>query len=265
LAVLVVVVGCGSAATTDSTSGGPAGRTFWSETITVDGTTTTLAPVAGAPGRATLELRTDGRIVANAGCNSSAGTYSLDGSTLRVSELATTAMGCDPPALMAQDEWFAGFLRGGPSWRFEGDRLTLTSGATQIAFVDRRVADPDRPLVGITWRVDTVFGGGGTASSSAGDKPTITFAADGTLSYTDSCAGGRARWRQDGSDLVIHDQQANPTVATCPPSADSAEDRALRDTLDAGASTMAIEGPSLTLRRGDEGIGLRAEGPPPTR
>jgi heat shock protein HslJ len=44
-----------------------------------------------------------------------------------------------------------------PSWRLNGDELTLTSGGTTITLLDRKIAEPDFPLDGIRWKVVTTI------------------------------------------------------------------------------------------------------------
>lgn len=230
--------------------------------ITKSGTPTTLVPAGnGTPGTASVSFQPGGKISAGAGCNGTNGRYEIDGTTLRVTEGQSTLMGCDP-AVEAQDSWFKQFISSGPTLVLAGDTLTLSKDSTVIVFKDRKVTDPDRPLAGPTWTVDTVFGNGGTASSTVGPKPTVVFADDGTLTYDDSCAGGSASWKRTGDQITFSNREANPTAAPCPPS-DSREEAALEKTL-AGSWTMKIDGPRLDLRRGDEGIGLRADVVPQT-
>ena len=70
----------------------------------------------------------DGRISANAGCNTQNGDVEVvDGQLRLTSQLASTMMGCEEP-LMAQDQWVASFLEADPDVTLDGDALTLTAG-----------------------------------------------------------------------------------------------------------------------------------------
>jgi len=232
-------------------------RSFTSVSITKNGTAMTLVPTGdGKPGTVLLEFRPGHKMSANAGCNGVSGDYELDGAKLRVPEPMSTLMGCDP-AMEAQDQWLRSFIADGPTLAIDGDTLTLSDNSTVIEFEDREVADPDRPLVGPTWTVDTVYSGG-TVGSTAGSKPTVVFAEGGRLTYHDSCAGGRAKWKRNDNQITFSEQQPNPTAVPCPPS-DSREEEALVKTLNGGTWTMEIDGPRLDLKRGDEGIGLRTD------
>ena len=71
-----------------------------------------------------------------AGCNSINGAYTLEGSTLTLSEnAASTMMACDQ-ALMEQDQWLIGFLTGGVEVTEDGGRLTLTADEVTLELVE---------------------------------------------------------------------------------------------------------------------------------
>lgn len=232
-----------------------AGRTFLSTSIVKAGTPTTLVSNTEGPGRIRIEFREGGKVNAHAGCNGIGGDYTIEGTTLKVTEGGMTAMACDPPAAMEQDTWFAGILSGGPTFVVDGDTLTLTAGTTVIELTDREVADPDRALVGPTWTVDTVIQGD-TASSSAGSAPTVVFAADGTFRYDDSCGGGKVRWTQDGDRLTFSQPDPDPANQMC--STMTHAEAALRQLIEAGSASIEIEAARLTLMAGEDGIALRA-------
>ena len=101
---------------------------------------------------------TDGELAASAGCNTMGGAYRIEEGLLVVEGGAITEMGCDEQR-HAQDDWLFGFLGSQPAIAQEGDKLTLTSGETVIALQDREVAEPDLPLTGTTWTVDTILCG----------------------------------------------------------------------------------------------------------
>ncbi|HET6966993.1 MAG TPA: META domain-containing protein [Ornithinibacter sp.] len=72
----------------------------------------------------------DGRISANAGCNTMSGPATWDGETLEVEgPLASTMMACEEP-LMEQDTWVSDFLTSSPALAVDGDELTLGDDST---------------------------------------------------------------------------------------------------------------------------------------
>jgi heat shock protein HslJ len=70
-------------------------------------------------------------VVAEAGCNSMRGGWSVVDGVLAVETLAATLIGC-PDDLQAQDQWLAAFLEGGPAVAVDGDVLTLTAADATI-------------------------------------------------------------------------------------------------------------------------------------
>jgi heat shock protein HslJ len=126
-----VSAGGGGGGATEVTFDDLIGKSYVSTAVTghelVDGTEVNLTFI-------------DGRISALAGCNTQNGDASLDGDTLVVERLASTMMACEDP-LMAQDEWLAGFLEGGPQVALDGAQLTLTAGDEVIELEEQQPAD----------------------------------------------------------------------------------------------------------------------------
>jgi heat shock protein HslJ len=184
----IAVAACGSAAGATSVpsplgdSSGLDGRTFLSTSI--EGRTL----VAGSRVRLAFDA---GKVGASAGCNSMSGAYSIAGGHLKVAEMSTTEMGCDA-ALMAQDQWLAGFLADTAA-TLSGDTLKLTAGGVTLTLTDRVVADPDRQLAGTHWLLDSIVNGDVVSSVPVGVTASITFA-DGNVAISTGCntAGGTA-------------------------------------------------------------------------
>jgi heat shock protein HslJ/tRNA A37 threonylcarbamoyladenosine synthetase subunit TsaC/SUA5/YrdC len=89
------------------------------------------------------------------GAGAAAGELLTDG-RLSIDGLGGTQVGYQPP-LRDQEEWLKTFLTSKPSWRLNGDELSLSSGSTTITLLDRKVAEPDFPLDGIGWGVVTTI------------------------------------------------------------------------------------------------------------
>jgi heat shock protein HslJ len=130
LALAIVLTACGDdggddVSTDDGGSGGSevtfddlVGKTFVSTSVTGHEIVTDSV--------ITLEF-IDGRISANAGCNTQNGDAAVEDGALVVGDLASTMMACEDP-LMAQEQWLAGFLEADPTIALDGAQLTLTSG-----------------------------------------------------------------------------------------------------------------------------------------
>jgi len=196
LVSLLAAAGCGSPGddagdTTPGTTPAelPAaldGRTFVSTEVT--GT----ALVAGT--RVTLTFDTsDGETATlggSAGCNSFGSPFWITDGDLQAEAFSMTEMGCEQ-ALMDQDSAVLAFLSSRPGIELDGDRLVLTGDTITMTFLDREVADPDRPLVDTTWTVDTVLTDLSASTIPLGITPTLVF--DGTQVLVDSgCNTGSA-------------------------------------------------------------------------
>jgi heat shock protein HslJ len=179
----VALAGCaqGSGGSSGTGSDPLNGRTFLSTSVRHAGQDRPL--VSGT--RISLEF-TDRGLIARPGCNIMSGPVRLDGGRLVVTELATTDMGCAQPQ-MDQDTWFAGLLNRGPTWQLTGDTLVLTADQDEIRLLDRRVANPDKALVGTHWVVDTLYTSQVAESAPADVVATLDFGADGILRADTSC------------------------------------------------------------------------------
>jgi heat shock protein HslJ len=252
-AVLLMVTGCGDeTGATAGTDGGPDGRTFLSESIIEGGAPREL--VDGT--RIRLEFTDDGRIVANAGCNTLFSDVSIGDRTLDVGLVGGTEMGCDED-LHDQDTWLAAFLESDPEWALDGDRLTLTSGTIEMVLLDRMEADPDRPLEGTRWVVDTIITGDAASSMFAGTEDLAWLMIDGDR-FTAS-SGCRD---VDGSVAVDDDRlrfsDAVQTDPICPPELEEVDTVLL--TILTGDVDFEITANRLRLDHPDGvGLGLHAD------
>lgn len=226
--------------TTDTTGPSLDGRTFLATTSTgfdiVDGTTVRIEFA-------------DGLLRASAGCNILGGSYTLDVDVLRVEGgLDMTEMGCDE-ALMTQDSRLADLLSSSPTVALDGDTLTITSSAASITFVDREVADPDRPLEGTMWTLTTVVDGE-SASSLPSDAVSTIQLVDGRLLVATGCNTGSAAAAVEGDTLVLGPLAL--TKMACDDARMQLESAVVA--VLAGTVEVAIEAGTLTLTSGDRGL-----------
>ncbi len=199
----------------------------------------------------------DGDLSANAGCNTLAGGYTVDGGTLTAGPLAMTEMACEPD-LMAQDEWLAELLGSGPTLTLDGDELTVDGGNGSLTLLDREVAEPDVPLEGTRWVVDGIVTGEAVSSIPADVVASLTIDA-GTAAVETGCNTGSAAVEVGARTLVFGPLAI--TLVACPPEVTDVEQAVLR-TLD-GSVDHEIDGDRLALRRdtsdGVVGLELVAE------
>lgn len=242
------LVGCGAGGTSPAAprTDGSAAMTYVVKTVTEAGQARPL--VKGSQIRVTFD---GGRITISAGCNTMSGTYRLAGSRLRVHGLATTDMGC-PEALMAQDSWIAG-LFAAPATLVTGQHPSITARRTVLTLVDRRVASPDRPLVGQRWLLAGLTNA--ATASSAGAQVFLQIDAGGTARIDERCTWLTADATVEGDAIIWGPLTQHPH--SCPYSknqgAEAILDRAVRHVL-TGTTTATVVEKSLTITRGADGL-----------
>ncbi|MGK8500094.1 META domain-containing protein [Nocardia asiatica] len=220
----------------------PMGRTFLS--TAVEGT--------AIPGGGPLTISfSEGRVAADAGCNKFSGAVELDGHVLRVSGLATTLMACADDRRDA-DEWLSGLLNSQPSWRLDDSRLTLHTPDRTVTLLDKKVAQPDKPVKGTSWVVTAFISDNSQIRSRALEEaqPTLTIAEDDTVSGSTGCNRLTGSAEVAGTQIVF---RVATTKMLCAPDAMEVEQSVL-EALD-GKTTATVDADVLTLRN-DNGAGL---------
>jgi heat shock protein HslJ len=139
--------------------------------------------------------------------------------------------------------------------RLSGNDLALQRESTIVELADRRVADPDRPLVGTTWQVDSLIDGQTASSVPAGVTATLVFQPDGRVAIESGCNTGSAAYTIDGQTLSL--SAIAVTKRACPGPAAGLE-QAVLAVLGSSPLRYTIEANALTVSAGDRGLGLRA-------
>jgi len=242
VAAALLVVACGSRGAPSPAQASLESRTFLS--TGVEGHDL----VAGTHVRLSFK---DGQVGINAGCNSMTDAYQIVDGRLVTTNVASTAMGCEPP-LMAQDQWVGAFI-GGAMLTLAGDTLTLRNGDTTMTLKDRAVADPDRPLEGTRWVVDGIVAGDTVSSVPQGVTAAITIA-NGRINVETGCNTGGGPAQITDTHLTIGSLAL--TKKGC--AADTmALERAVTAVL-SGAVAYKIEADVLTLVAAPSDGSLRA-------
>jgi len=186
-----------------------------------------------------------------AGCNGHFGTYELRDDALVIDGFGSTTRDCAPD-LEAQDQRVAAFLSSRPLIARSGDRLTLTGVEAALAFLDREVADPDRPLVGEPWTIDTYIDGDIASDVALPDDPTLAFGSDGKLRFYTSCNMGEVDYAATGETLRFSNLGYHQ--AGCPAASPTEAERHVLAVLAPGTATFDIDARRLTIRRGKLGL-----------
>jgi heat shock protein HslJ len=192
----------------------------------------------------------------HAGCNSLGGDYSFCDGKLCIASFGTTDIGCQPD-LQTQDTWLADFFTSKPELLRDGDQLTVKSSAATLLFLDREVANPDRPLTGRTWTVDTFISGGSASNRNLSMNPTLTFNDDGTFAVFSGCNNGSGMWTRDAAELTL--SAVSSTERGCVDEGLAAAEADVQAVIKDGVLEVTIDAARLTLMRGDIGLAATTE------
>jgi heat shock protein HslJ len=202
-------------------------------------------------------LRFDsGRVQAFSGCNSLAGSYSVDGNRVTFGKLVGTLMACAPP-VMAIESAFNKTLTGTLRVRIVKSELTLASesdSTSELVFM----AQPPPTIEGVAWEITLLDNGRqALASPLAGTSLTMLFK-DGSISGTAGCNTFQGKYTRQDNRLMI-----GPVAATrkfCAPEGVMDQERRFLAAIESAAS-WTIEGDVLDLRRANATGLVRARKP----
>jgi heat shock protein HslJ len=195
----------------------------------------------------------DGELAASAGCNSMGGDYRIDSGRLVFDGGWMTEMVCDEERA-AQDDWLFRFLDAQPTIAQDGDKLTLTSGDVVIALLDAEVAEPDLPLTGTTWTVDTIVSGDAASSVPDGALASLVFTDDGRVEVNTGCNTGGGTYEATNDTITV--SEVITTLRACG-GAEGQLESAVRAVITAGDIDYVIDASSLTLMAGDQSLVMR--------
>jgi len=232
----------GSASTTaTTTSTGDSIDGAWTLTSYLTGSTQT--PAAATP--ATIALSTGGRFAGTTGCNNLAGTWtgSANGA-FTITPGPMTLIGCSDPAVTAQETALTTGLVKVTDSTLSASTLTMQDSAGNALFTWKRGPDGIQGSYKVT---GVNNGNGAVVGSSAAEKASITFGADGTVSGNTGCNSFSGTYDVTGSNITINGNVAS-TMMACEADAQAFEQQFLA-ALTASA-TWERNGQTVTLRDG---------------
>lgn len=244
-----------TSATADTTSLAPSspGDALWGRTFVSTAVTGTAIP-GGGPLEVAFPER-DG-IAMSAGCNRGVGSVDLADGVVTTGPIATTMTAC-PGELVGADKWMTDLFASRPGWTYVDDVLTLAAPGVTVVLADKKTTDPDRPVVGTAWVVESLIGPDAVVTSTALDAaaPTLTIGQDGRATGSTGCNRFDGPVRVGDSTITLGPLATTRTA--CPD--DLAEiERTVLHVLD-GEVTYSVEGPTMRLLRADgTGLGLRS-------
>ncbi len=260
LALLAVAAACASPDAGGGSgwlAGGPHaldGRSFVSTRVLEDGAERPLVPGTR------IELSfSEGRLSARAGCNLMGAPYRLAGDRLRLTgDVSMTEMGCDPER-HEQDAWLSAFLGSSPRVRLDGAGLTLVAGRTRIELVDREVVEPDLPLEGTRWELETIVRGGVASSVPAGLHADLRIT-EGRIGGFNGCNEWGAQVVSTSGGVLVLGEVAQTQIGCA--GAAAALERDVNAVITAERIAYEIDGASLVLRAADRELHFEGEPAP---
>jgi heat shock protein HslJ len=153
------------------------------------------------PTRYTVQFLGGNLVYIGADCNSASGRYSIDGTSIAITDIITTLMMCPEGSL---DQEFLEGLQEATSFSINtdsSDQLGLATGpdGQQMLF--------DASLVGVTWQWQAFTGDDEIQAPDDPGRYTLEFADDNSIHVQADCNNGRGDAEIDGDQILL-------TVAT---------------------------------------------------
>ncbi len=190
------------------------------------------------------------------GCNSLLGDFTLADGVMSVSQIMMTEMAC-ATELMEQDTWLVTFMSASPAYVYNDRRLTLTGSDATLVFLDRELADPDRPLVGPLWTIDNYLDGMANTAVNLVNRPTVQFGEDGQVSVDTGCNTGGGTYTVEGNTIAF--SPMNFTRMACVDEDASWAESHVQSVLDGATVTYEIDANHLSLNGESKGLGASTD------
>lgn len=160
-------------------------------------------------------------------------------------------MGCDA-SHHQQDAWIAEFLSSGPQIIVVADRINLVGDQASLHFLNKKLADPDRPLEGLTWIAQRYIEEGSVGVREMDSFPSLNFA-NGQVDIFDSCNQLQGNYVLNSSLLRVTGIVAK-TDHTCGEGNVAETAQHYAELFTDGDFTVDIDANVLTLKRENNGI-----------
>lgn len=215
---------------------------------TLTGTNWTLFGLSGAAVESgpaiTLRFESDGTLGGSDGCNRYSGSYSVDGSAIRIPDrLVTTRAACPEPVERRARRYTRALLQAA-SFTIADRQLALRDASGSELAVFR--ADTAK-LAGSVWDVIGYNNGRqAVVSVLAGSRITVSFGADQRVTGSAGCNRYFASYQQSGESITIAAPGATRRVCAEPDGV-MEQEAAFLAAL-ASVATLRLEADRLTLR-----------------
>lgn len=131
---VLVLLQDGTAGITLSGQSNSLSKTSWNITSFNNGNQAVVGIVADTT--PSITFGDDGTVSGSTGCNNFSGEYSLNGSTITISPLATTKRACiEPEGISEQEQGILSALESATTWSIQGSNLSLRTAEDALAIV----------------------------------------------------------------------------------------------------------------------------------
>lgn len=194
-----------------------------------------------------VSLRIAGdEIGGTAACNIYGGTIERTGSSIAISALSMTEMGCDEATMALESAYLAALAEVTTADRAESSLLLEGPGVELTFALD--VPEPDAALVGTAWSLESMVTG--DAVSSVLGSATLVLEEDGTLRGSTGCRDFTARYELSGADLRVSDLAVDQVECA---EGIVSQDAHVLGTFE-GEVQLSIEGGRLSISGIDRGL-----------
>lgn len=167
------------------------------------GTSWVVTEIGGDPTLAdlqpTMNFGTAGELNGHNGCNQYATSYTLEGTSLSIGEVAQTAMACLEDGVSEQETAFGAALATVTAVAFDGETTQLLDADGQVAL--RLGPVPPLSLTDTSWELAGIVDGSTVSAPVEGSPVTLQFTAD-TLSGK-ACNNFNGGYSLDGDTITV--------------------------------------------------------------
>lgn len=138
-------------------------------------------------------------------CNHYQADVEISGSTIAVTGMGGTLMGC-PGKRTVAEERYTGALQAADTIRLDGDRLRITGPEVDLVFAPIEPPEP-AAFEDTKWKLTTlIIGTGPDGTAISTETPAfLIFHADGSLTGTTGCLDFTGQWQRDGDTVTVTD------------------------------------------------------------
>jgi len=174
-----------------------------------------LTPVTGIK-PVTALFDSSGKLSGSGGCNQYSAAYSVSGTSITISQSATTLMACEESVMQQESMYLADLTKASSYSNTPGDTLTFYDASGAVILVYKRPADgvgAQPQIVGVWDLFSYNNGKGGIQTVIIGSVTTADFRTDGTLSGSGGCNQYSATYTVSGSAGITISQPITTLMA----------------------------------------------------